>query len=492
MGLITVRAMKGHEKMRKSAKKIKIIATVGPSSRNAVIIKRLILAGVNVFRLNFSHGDHTLHLEAIRNIREASARLRRPVAILADLQGPKIRTGKTLGDRPVTLKKGSAVTLSRRKSLCDERLISVDYKRLAEDIGPGQKIMINDGAIRLAAKRVDRRAGRVECVVESGGVYRSRKGINLPNVVLGIPSLTPKDRADLHFILGQDVQYVALSFVRSAADIRALRAIVDGRRPDMKIVAKIEKPEAAASIDSILDIADGIMVARGDLGVEASPHEVPVLQKMLVARANASGKIVIVATQMLESMIRNPLPTRAESSDVANAIFDGADAIMLSGETAVGAFPVETAAMMADIAEAAEESPYGNRELKNPGEGIHRASHAVCEAAAWASRDLGGTPVCVFTLSGDTAFYMSKIRVRSPVYAFSPKKNVVDMLSLAWNVFPFQLSYEKHMADLLLDAEKKLLQQKLVAKGDLIVVVSGTSPVKGATNVMRIKRAGER
>jgi pyruvate kinase len=477
--------------MRTNVKKVKIIATIGPAGRDAAMVKKLLQAGVNVFRLNFSHGDHALHLAAIRTIRQVSGRLRMPVAILADLQGPKIRTGRTLDDRPVALKKGSPVTLVSGKSLCDNRVISVDYRRLAQDIGPGQKIMINDGAIRLAAKQVDRRAGRVECVVESAGVYSSHKGVNLPSVVLGVPSLTAKDRADLRFILRQDVQYIALSFVRTAGDVRALRALVNGRRPDIKIIAKIEKPEAAASVRDILEVADGIMVARGDLGVEASPHEVPVLQKMLVARANEAGKIVIVATQMLESMINNPLPTRAESSDVANAVFDGADAVMLSGETAIGDFPVEAVAMMARIAAAAEESAFFNRELKNLGAGERNASYAVCEAAAWASRDLGGTPVCVFTLSGDTAFYMSKIRDQSPVYAFSPKKSVVDMLSLAWNVSPFQISYEKHLADLMRDAEKVLVTKRLVARGDLIVVVSGTSPVRGATNLMRIKRVGE-
>jgi pyruvate kinase len=477
--------------MRETNRKIKIVATIGPASRNPDTIQKLITAGVNVFRLNFSHGDHTVHRSAITMIRKASGALGRPVAILADLQGPKIRTGKTRNDEPVTLRTGARVYLTSSVAECGDRIISVDYSGLEKEIGPGQKIMINDGAIRLRVKRIDQKQKRVECLVESGGVYSSRKGVNLPDVALSIPSLTQKDLRDLRFIAGQDVQYCALSFVRRAADVEELRKKFRRLRPDIRIIAKIEKPEAAAAIDGILDVADGIMVARGDLGVEALPCDVPVLQKTLITRANACGRIVIVATQMLESMIEHPLPTRAESSDVANAVFDGADAIMLSGETAVGKYPLEAVTMMARIAGTAEASPFFKSDLRDLSTRGCRSAHAVCEAAAWASRDLGNAPVCVFTLSGDTALYMSKIKNQAPIFAFSPDRNVVRELALAWNVTPFHIPFRKHVDDLMTGAEKTLLKGTWVKKGDPLVMVSGATPVRGATNIMRIKKVAE-
>jgi pyruvate kinase len=472
-------------------KKTKIIATVGPASNNARIIRGLMQRGVNVFRLNFSHGDRTLHAGAIQTIREQSKKLGTTAAIMADLQGPKIRTGRCSGSGPVAIRKGAKVIVTSAKGVCTAERVSVDYPCLEREIRPGQLIMINDGAIRLRVDSVDAAGRSAVCTALTGGSYSSHKGVNLPNVNLRIPSLTAKDRRDLAFILKADVNYVALSFVRSARDVAALRAVVSRKRPDIKIIAKIEKPEAAAAIDGILSMSDGIMVARGDLGVETSLFEVPVLQKDLVARANAAGKLVIVATQMLESMIERPLPTRAESSDVANAIFDGTDAVMLSGETAIGAYPLQAVEMMAHIAFAAEQSSYFRTEIIDLCKGKRRSACAVCEAAAWASRDLGGAPVCVFTLSGDTALYLSKIRNQSPLFAFSPDTNVVNMLSLAWNVTPIHIPFARHMADLVADAERTLCSRRLAKKGDLIVIVSGTTPLRGATNFLRIKKIGE-
>lgn len=472
-------------------KKTKIIATVGPASSDAHVIKKLIRNGVNVFRLNFSHGDHAFYKSSIRNIREEAKKLGVSAAILADLQGPKIRTGVCAGDGQIAVRKGAKVIVTSRKAPCTAELISIDYPRLENELKPGRFIMINDGAIRLRVDTVDRVRRCVQCTALAGGSYSSHKGVNLPNVNLRIPSLTAKDHRDLTFILKSDVNAIALSFVRSGRDVKALRAVVGRKRPAMKIIAKIEKPEAAAAIDEILSVSDGIMVARGDLGVEASPFEVPVLQKDLVARANAAGKLVIVATQMLESMIERPLPTRAESTDVANAIFDGTDAIMLSGETAVGSYPVQAVETMAQIACFAERSDYFPKDIFDLCLGVRRSSYAVCEAAAWASRDLGGAPVCVFTLSGDTALYLSKIRNQSPLFAFSPDKNVVNMLSLAWNVTAIHIPFTRHLADLIADAEKALVVRRLVRKGDTIVIVSGTTPVRGATNFLRVKKTGE-
>ena len=470
-------------------RKTKIVATLGPATQNETSIRTLLTAGVNVFRLNFSHGTHKAHEENIRMIREQSAALDVPAGVLADLQGPKIRTGRTQDDRPIQLKTGTSVTLTVDGPQCDDRTISVDYPTLAAEIHTGQIIVLNDGAVRLHAERIDAERGQIACTVTAGGEYASHKGVNLPNAHLSLPSLTGKDRRDLSFILTADVQYIALSFVRSAADILALKAICSPKRPEIQIIAKIEKPEAAADIDEILEAADGIMVARGDLGVECAPFEIPVLQKDLIQKAQAFHKPVIVATQMLESMTAHPLPTRAESTDVANAIFDGTDAVMLSGETAVGEFPIEAVSMMARIAETAEQSSYIKQERPDYRGDKRPSARAICEAAAWAAEKLSNVPVCVFTLSGDTAVYLSKLRSPSPIFAFSPNAHVVNLLSLTYNVTAFHLPFRSHMADLVEDAETLLLQKDLIQKNDRIVIISGTAPIRGATDLMQVKRA---
>ncbi len=478
--------------MKYTTRKTKIIATIGPSTRNAVMIKKLIKAGVNVFRLNFSHGKHDSHRESVRLIRETANKLNTPVGILADLQGPKIRTGNTLNDQTIRLKTGSKVVLTSKPVVCDASVISIDYLTLSKEIVPGQIIVINDGAIRLQVKHIDVEGDQILCSVTSGGSYSSRKGVNLPNVHLKIPSMTRKDIKDLDFILSLEVQYIALSFVRSASDIKALRKLTEKLRPEIKLIAKIEKPEAALAADEILEAADGIMVARGDLGVEATPFDVPILQKNLICKAEAIRKPVIVATQMLESMIENALPTRAESTDVANAIFDGADAVMLSGETAVGANPEKAVLTMAQIAETAEQSVYmKNNLIRNKFTDIKKEKvsfRAVCESAAWASAELNNIPICVFTLSGDTALYLSKIRTVAPIYAFSPDEAVVNMLSLAYNIQAFKIKFGEHIADLVEDAEKLLIEKKLVKRNNRIVLISGTAPVRGGANFMQIKR----
>ena len=399
-------------------KKTKIIATIGPSSSSPSVIAELISKGVDIFRLNFSHGTHQILLQAIKDIRQQQTFLNKEIGILADLQGPKIRTGRTIDDKPVTIQKGAIVRLTSEKIISSADTISIDYPGLAKEVDTGQLIMINDGAIRLKVDRISN-IGELFCTVISGGSYSSRKGVNLPDVDLATPSLTEKDRADLDFILEQDVQFIALSFVRKAADLEELKSIVSSRKKDIKIIAKIEKPEAASKADEILAACDGIMVARGDLGVETDPSVVPILQKKLIESADKAGKVVIVATQMLESMINNPLPTRAEASDVANAILDRTDAIMLSGETAVGAYPVRAVEMMVEIAQKAESSDYMPRDLVDLSRiGIH-PPRAICDAAILASRDMGKIPICIFTISGDTAFYISKKRSLSPLFVFA-------------------------------------------------------------------------
>jgi pyruvate kinase len=476
--------------MRSNDKKVKIVATLGPSSRKPEVIKGLIEKGVNVFRLNFSHGSHDDHLESIKMIREQSEILDCNIAVMADLQGPKIRTGNTAGDKSVTLKKDAFVTIVSNPAECNETLISIDYPSLAKEIGAGQLIMINDGAIRLRVENIDTQ-DNIRCKVLSGGNYSSHKGVNLPNVDLRIPSLTSKDLSDLEFILENDVQFIALSFVRKAEDIIALRKIIVEKSRDIKVIAKIEKPEAAEKIGEILNVTDGIMVARGDLGVETSPYEVPIIQKKLIFEAGICGKFVIVATQMLESMITNFLPTRAESTDVANAVIDGADAVMLSGETAVGAYPIEAVEMMNNIITITEKSDFVSKEILDLCTADKYPPHAVCEAAGWASYDLGNCPLCVFSISGETAIYLSKIRNQSPIYAFSPDQQVVKMLSAGWNITSFYLPFAKDVTTLQKSAEEILVKRDLVAKNELMIFVSGTTAVKGATDSLHVRKVGE-
>jgi len=478
--------------MQEREKKVKIIATIGPASRSPRMIRTLIESGVNVFRLNFSHGDHETHGGSIAMIRKASRALGLEVAVLADLQGPKIRTRSTENDSAVTLATGSTVRITAKKVPCSDSVLSIDYKKIASEITVGQKVMVNDGAISLTVTAKEKNGDLVARVV-SGGEYSSHKGVNFPDVDLSIPSLTAKDRRDLEFILSADVEFIALSFVRKAADVRALRRIVDRKRPDIRIIAKIEKPEATRRIGEILPLTDGIMVARGDLGVETTPFEVAILQKTLVEKTARAGKMVIVATQMLESMIKNPLPTRAESTDVANAVIDGTDAIMLSGETAVGLYPAQAVQTMTKIALVTEESGYCRRDVVDLSLGGEEGypPHAVCEAAAWAGRDLGGIPIVVFTLSGATALYLAKLRYGFPVYAFSPDIKVVRTLSLAWNVSALHLPFAGDIGRLHRDAEKLLVKKRLLCLGDTYAIISGSSAIPGATNTLRIKRCGE-
>jgi pyruvate kinase len=467
-------------------KKVKIVATLGPASSSPTLIRKLLLAGTNVFRLNFSHSTQEAVSVTIQQIRDQARMLSLEPGILADLQGPKIRTGVTKENRIFTVQEGSQVRISPERLESDERTIFIDFPELMHKVRSGSLILINDGAIRLRVEQIEK-SGDIFCTALSTGSYSSHKGVNFPGIDLGIPSLTQKDINDLNYVLDKEIQFVALSFVRNAKDMEDLRKHVTRKRNDIKIIAKIEKPEAAENINEILEASDGIMVARGDLGVETTPYGIPVLQKKLIDSANQAGKLVIVATQMLESMITNRIPTRAESTDVANAILDGTDAIMLSGETAVGAFPVESVQTMSQIACITEKSHYAHKENFDLST-IDYPPHAVCEAAAHASIDLGRIPICIFTVSGDTALYLSKIRPQSPLYAFSPEIQTVRQLSLAWNITPFFLKFANDIPGLLRDAEEMLLKAGLVKKNDLIALVSGTTPVKGATNSLQIKR----
>jgi len=478
--------------MMSQSKKTRIVATLGPASGSPEMIRTLLLEGVNVFRFNFSHSDHSAHIANLNTVYEVSRELGIYPALLADLQGPKIRTGKTADNAPVTLHTGAKVVLTAENVVCTDTLISIDHHTLAQEIEAGQEIAINDGLIRLKVERIDGDKKLIHCLVTDGGTYSSRKGVNLPNVRLSIPSVTDKDKDDLEFILANKFNFVALSFVRTAQDLKELKSIMAGRRPDLKIIAKIEKPEAALNIESILRECDGIMVARGDLGVEAHTYQVPIIQKDLIYKANQAAKSVIVATQMLESMIQNPTPTRAESTDVANAIFDGTDAVMLSGETAMGSYPQAAVQMMTQIALAAESSNYFPRKIHDLSILNKYPPHALCEAAAYASNDLGAIPVIVITVSGDTAHYLSKIRCQAPIYAFSPDENAVRQMALTWNVHAQLLDFKwGDIVDILKRAEEMLMERGFLAHNDLVAVLAGSIPIKGATSFLRIKRIGE-
>ena len=477
--------------MAGSIPKTKIVATLGPASASVQVVTQLIKAGANVFRVNFSHGTYEQHTQTLKTIKQAAQSTGYMPGILADLCGPKIRTGNTPDNKPVMLKKGSRVRVRPGDGVCSSAEIFVSYRKLAQEVAVGCKVLINDGAIRLTVLQVDPVAQALLCRVENNGSFSSHKGVNFPGVELSIPAITAKDRKDLAFILKNDFSIVALSFVQRAADLAPVRAAIKRAKKRVKIIAKIEKPEAIKELDAILDACDGIMVARGDLGVECPPWQVPILQKNLIRAANFKGKMVIVATQMLESMIVNPLPTRAETTDVANAIIDGTDATMLSAETAAGAYPVEAVATMRRIAETTEESPYFPHDIKDLCLGAPRASHAICEAAAWASRDLSNIPAIVFTLSGDTVIYLSKIRYPAPIYAFSPDPQIVSMLALAWNTRAFLLPFESDLVALKRMAERILMEEKCVKNGSQVVVLSGTTPIRGATNMLRVKRIGE-
>jgi len=470
-------------------RRTKIVATIGPASTSPKIIDELLMAGVNVCRLNFSHGTLEEHKAVISDIRAAAMRLDLPVAILLDLQGPRIRTG-LLEKGIVELKSEQRVTITTDDVKGNENVIPTTYLQLPQDVKPGDRILIDDGLIEL---RVIGVAGNnVECDVVYGGILKDQKGMNLPGVAISAPSLSRKDMRDMDFGISQGVDYIALSFVRKASDVTGLKEYLKEKGADIPVIAKIEKPEAIENLDSIIEEADGIMVARGDLGVELSAEEVPIAQKKIIYMANIAGKPVITATQMLESMINNPRPTRAEASDVANAVFDGTDALMLSGETAVGKYPVKTVEIMAKIAVEAEEADMSRRQsMRRKKEKAGSFSEAVAFASFAAAGELHSKAIVVFTQSGSTAKLVSKLRSTTPIIAFTPLEETRRRLSLVWGVQPFCIEFGGHTDEMICSGEAAMLNNGLAELGDTIVVVSGTKVgMRGATNMMKIDRIG--
>jgi pyruvate kinase len=475
----------------------KIVATIGPSSKSTDIIKDLIIEGVDVFRLNFSHGKIEEHLDVLKNIRKASDEVGKFTGVFQDLQGPKIRI-REIENQLLELKEKETLIITteilKGGIINGEKIVSIDYPSLHKEIFEGARILIDDGLIEVRVRNV--KGKKIYTEVINGGILKERKGVNLPHIRLGISSITEKDKADLKFAFENELEYVALSFVRNADDVKELKEIM--LKEYLKIIpviAKIEKPEAIVDLDNIIDVADAIMVARGDLGVETSPQEVPVLQKKIIRQCNLAGKPVITATQMLESMINNPRPTRAEANDVANAILDGTDAVMLSGETAVGKYPVEAVRTMKEIAKFVEESAvFKNVELKRnltEEELLQITKSDTEEATSFATIEvaekIGAKFIVCFTHSGNTARKLAKYRPLIPNIAFTPIRSTAKRLSLVWGVSPIEIGFVNTVDELLEGASELLKFKNIVKEGDFVVITAGVPVgVSGSTNMIKV------
>ncbi len=468
--------------------KTKIIATLGPSSRSKTVIKRMVLAGVNVVRLNFSHGTRTDHGGAIKLIRSLSKEMNQPIGILLDLQGPKIRTGSLKEGKPVWLSTNSEFSITSRDVVGTEKLVSTTYKNLPKDVKEGDKLLVDDGLIEL--KAISSTRTTVKCKVIISGMLKEKKGINLPNVRVSVPSLTEKDISDLEFGIKHGVDYFALSFVRTAEDLKNIKNLITKNKANIPVIAKIEKPEAVRNIDAIIEAANGIMVARGDLGVELNPEQVPVIQKTIITKAINANKIVITATQMLETMCNNAIPTRAEASDVANAIFDGTDAVMLSGETAVGKYPVKAVQMMSRIAREAENSPFMKYNNQFEKDRRNLIVHAVAQSAVNVHHEVSAKAILSFSVSGKTTKLISKQRPASPVFAFSPSVKIYNRNALIWGITPLLIKPIKDAKRLIDAAEKLLVDGKYIKKNDLVIIVTGLALTKGSTNLIKLHLVG--
>ena len=461
----------------------KIVATIGPASNSPEMLKQMVQAGMNVARLNFSHGSYEDHARMVSLLRSVSQELDTPITLLQDLQGPKIRVGK-LPQGEITITEGAKLTLVPLDEFDGQPdTVSIDYPYLAEEAQPGAQVLLDDGLLELKVETVQDKA--VICTVVEGGVLKSRKGVNLPSLKLRLPSMTEKDQQDLEFGLSQGIDWVSLSFVRQAADIRFLKEFLAARNAsDVPVMAKIEKPQAIANIDEIIAECNGIMVARGDLGVEMSPEKVPLLQKEIIRKCNLKNIPVITATQMLDSMIHNPRPTRAEASDVANAIIDGTDAVMLSGESAVGKFPVKAVEMLAKIAEDIEP---GLQFVNNPPAKTDE-THALSEALNAIDQTLDLRCIAAFTSTGYTALIASGERPKVPVVAFTPNIDVYHRLNLIWGVKPIHLEREgTTFEELVTTAQTDLVERKLAQPGERILLLGGipTQQSRG-TNFLKI------
>ena len=471
-------------------RKTKIVCTLGPATEDDAILRAMIQAGMNVARLNFSHGTYEGHAQNIRRIRALSAELHTPVGIMLDTKGPEIRL-KTFRDHRVTLQKGQLFTLCTGDVEGDAEHVSITYTDLPADVQPGTTILIDDGLVGLTVEAVSKT--EIQCRVNNGGVISDRKGINVPDANLSMPFISRKDREDILFGIQENVDFIAASFTRTEEDILAIRKLLtDNGGKGISIIAKIENMQGVQNIDSILAVSDGVMVARGDLGVEIPLEQIPIIQKMIIRKAYSRGKQIITATQMLDSMIKNPRPTRAEATDVANAIYDGTGAIMLSGETAAGLYPVEAVRTMARIAQVAEASiDYVQRfrdSVPRPSANITNAiSHACCTSA----QDLNATAIVTVTKTGFTAKMLSRFRPGCPIIACAPVERVVRQLCLSWGITPLLIEEVTDTDELFERAVDAGIDAELLHKDDLIVMTAGVPlGISGTTNLMRVHVVG--
>ncbi|MBN2417101.1 pyruvate kinase [bacterium] len=465
-------------------RKTKIVCTIGPATRSAEAIMKLIAAGMNVARLNFSHEDHAAHLKVIRTIRDCSEKIDQPVAILQDLAGPKIRTG-TFENGPVTLEFGQKFTLTGRKVAGNSERVGLTYKDLARDVSPRDTLLLADGTIELIVESVS--GLDINCKVVVGGTLSSHKGINLPDKSINAPILNSKDRKDLKFGLEHGVDFVALSFVRNPDDIREAREIINESGHPAELIAKIEKHEALENIDRIIDAVDGLMVARGDLGVEIPIEDVPRVQKMLINKANHAGKPVITATQMLKSMVDNPRPTRSEVTDIANAILDGSDAVMLSEETAIGDYPIEAVMIMSKIAERADDLFPNLQWLSKFEKQSLSTEEAVAYSACQIAARIGAAAITSSTKSGSTTRNVAKYRPSQPILAMTPDMRTCRRLCLVWGAIPFLIDETDNTDCLERISLAKAKSTGDLSSGDTIVFTAGVPlNVKGTTNLIKI------
>lgn len=473
-------------------RKTKIVCTIGPASEKKDTLIKIIESGMNVARLNFSHGTHEEHQKRIDTIQEVRKMLDVPIAILLDTKGPEIRTGK-FKEEEILLEEGEFFTLTTRDILGDKSIGSITYTGLPRDVQLGDRILIDDGLIELEVVEIVGDTD-IQCKVKNSGIIKNHKGVNVPGVKINLPAITPKDKEDIIFGIQNDIDFIAASFVRKAEDVLEIRKVLEEYNADhIQIISKIENQEGVDNILKIIEVSDGIMVARGDLGVEIPTEQIPLVQKMIIAECNTVGKPVITATQMLDSMMRNPRPTRAEVTDVANAIFDGTDAIMLSGETAAGKYPIEAVKTMANIAETTEKSLDYRAILREKGVGKEKSitdaiSHATCTSA----QDLGASAIITATSSGYTARMVSKFRPKAPIIVSTTSQKVARRVALTWNTYPI-LVKEGYSTDEVFDLSiQKALETGYIKGGDLVIITAGVPVgVAGTTNTIKVHIAGE-
>ena len=465
--------------MINNIKKTKIVCTLGPVSENEETLRELIKNGLNVCRLNFSHGSHEEHKGRMDLVKKLREELNMPTAILLDTKGPEIRTGKF--DAPeVLLEEGQTFTITMKDVMGNKEVCTVSYKGLANDVKTGDTILIDDGLVGLTVKEVN--GDDIVCEVQNSGIVKNHKGVNVPGVKVNLPAITEKDRSDIEFGIEQGIDFIAASFVRKVSDVLAIREILEeNNATHIKIISKIENQEGVDNLDEIIEVSDGIMVARGDLGVEIPTEEIPVVQKLMIKKCNEAGKPVITATQMLDSMIRNPRPTRAEVTDVANAIYDGTDAIMLSGETAAGKYPVEAVKTMATIAKRAEETMRNRRTKINKSKNVTDAiSYATCTTAM----DLDARAILSSTASGHTARMVSKFRPDCPIIATTSDESVRRQLSLTWGVLPVMRNKSANTDQVIVNSIEAAKTAEYVNENDIVVITAGGSET---TNLIKVE-----